>query len=108
MDGEAMSVSMVITTVMLMGFVTLLCRYLPFAVLGKLPLTAGWALWMRYLPIAILASVVAPELFLASGGGPSLRLVAAIPTVLVAFQSRNLLLAVIAGVASLALMRGLL
>jgi branched-subunit amino acid transport protein len=100
----------VLVVIIGMGIVTLTCRMLPFAVLGKLPLSRSTAAWMRYVPIAILASVVAPQLFLTSTAGITesslnLPLIAALPTALVGIFTRNLLASVLIGVSSMALLR---
>jgi branched-subunit amino acid transport protein len=100
------TIGAVFLTVALMGLVTLTCRYLPFAVMGKLRLGAGWVSWMRYLPIAVLASVVAPQIFGLESGLPSWKFFAALPTVFVAMATRNLLFAVGTGIACVSLLRG--
>ena len=87
-----------------MALVTVLCRVLPFAVLGKVALNDKVAAWMRYLPVAILAGVVAPHLCFNSAeriwGAVNLPMLAALPTVAVGFLSRSLLASVLAGVGS--------
>lgn len=100
-------------TILVLGMasVTLLCRLLPFAVSPAITGRVARAQWVRYLPIAIVSAVVFPSLLLSPRevvwGPVSLPLLAAIPTALVGIVSRNLLCAVLAGVASLALLRAL-
>jgi branched-subunit amino acid transport protein len=100
----------VLVVILGMGVVTVACRMLPFAVLGKIPLSPGAQAWMRYVPIAILSAVVAPQLFLTSTPGitetsVNLPLLAALPTALVGIFTRNLLMSVFIGVSSMALLR---
>lgn len=96
-------------TVMGMGIATMACRMIPFAVLGNLHMRPVWVAWMRYLPIAILSAVVLPQILMPTGearwGLISLPLLAAIPTVVVGLWSKNLLVAVVFGVGTLALLR---
>ncbi len=100
----------VLVVILGMGVVTIACRMLPFMILGKIPLSPAAAAWMRYVPIAILSSVVTPQLFLTSTPGITestlnLPLIAALPTALVGIFTRNLLMSVFIGVSSMALLR---
>jgi uncharacterized membrane protein len=60
----------------------------------RLPQTGPVAEWLREVPAAILVAVVAPEIF---RGGPA-AVLGAIITALVMWRSRNLFLAIGAGV----------
>ncbi len=57
--------------------------------------------WLRHIPGTVLASIIAP---LAFSGGPK-ELLALLATVLVAARSGNMLLAMLAGVGSVWLLR---
>jgi branched chain amino acid efflux pump len=63
---------------------------------GRLPKTGRGALWLRQIPPAVLASIVAPAIL---SGGPA-EAVAAMVTATVAIASRNLFAAMAAGVAT--------
>ena len=63
---------------------------------SSLPKTGRGALWLRQIPPAVLASIVAPAIL---SGGPA-EAVAAIVTAIVAIASRNLFAAMAAGVAT--------
>jgi uncharacterized membrane protein len=60
----------------------------------RLPQTGPVAEWLREVPAAILVAVVAPEIF---RGGPA-AVLGAVITALVMWRSRNLFLAIGAGV----------
>lgn len=99
----------ILATVVGMGLVTLACRVIPFVVLKNLSLPPRCVAWMRYLPIAILGGVVAPQLLFIEQrlSFNNLSLIAAGPTVLAGLLTRNVLVAVVVGVASLALLRAI-
>jgi branched-subunit amino acid transport protein len=83
------------------ALVTALPRVLPLAVLSRLSLP-GWLLaWLRYVPIAVLAALVAVEILLP--GGQLQWRGASLPAIVLAFGvaavTRNLLATVLAGVA---------
>jgi branched-subunit amino acid transport protein len=83
------------------ALVTALPRVLPLAVLSRVALP-GWLLaWLRYVPIAVLAALVAIEIVLPGGklqwdGAPLAAIGVAFG---VAAVSRNLLATVLSGVA---------
>lgn len=84
-----------------MGAVTYLPRYLPLAVLADRPLPAWFRHWLGYVPPAILAALVAQELVPSGDGAtPAQGLLAALPTLLVAWRFRSLGGGVLAGMAS--------
>jgi branched-subunit amino acid transport protein len=89
--------------------VTILPRVLPITILSKIKLNKKVEEFLTYIPISILASLIAVELFTdnnkVSIGGNYLELLAAIPTILVALKKNNLLLTVIVGVISIAVLR---
>lgn len=67
----------------------------------RLPSDGFVAAWMRYIPGAVLASLVAPAIV---GGGPA-ELGAAAVTAAAFLLGRNLLLAMVAGVGAVFLLR---
>ena len=85
-----------------MGLVTFLPRYLPMAILTRLRLPEGLLRWLGMIPAAILAALAAQSL-LVRDGALGLRadyLGAAVPTVLVAWRTKNLFLTVVVGMAA--------
>ena len=89
--------------------VTVLPRVLPITILSKIKLNKKVEEFLTYIPISILASLIAVELFTESNKisieGNYLELLAAIPTILVALKKNSLLLTVIVGVVSIAVLR---
>lgn len=89
--------------------VTVLPRVLPITVLSKVKLNKKVEEFLTYIPISVLAALIAVELLTANNKisieGNSLELLAAIPTVLIAIKKNNLLLTVIVGIVSIALLR---
>lgn len=86
-----------------MGLVTYLPRALPLLVLADRTLPQGVRDWLAFIPPAILAALLAPPLLL-EGTTHSLaltkpELMAAIPTLLVAWTTRSLGGAVATGMA---------
>ena len=84
-----------------MAFATYGLRALGFMLAGHLPQSGVAARWLRQIPAAILVSSVAPT---AVAGGV-VGLAAAVVTVLTAVLTRNLLLAMSAGVGSVCVLR---
>jgi branched-subunit amino acid transport protein len=87
-----------------MGAVTYLPRLLPLVALADRSLPQGVRDWLGLIPVAILAALLAPSLFVA---GPTnslalgkAELFAAIPTLLVALGTRSLGAAVALGMGS--------
>lgn len=89
--------------------VTVLPRVLPITVLSKVKLNKKVEEFLTYIPISILAALIAVELLIdnnkISFQGNSLELIAAVPTVLVAIKKNNLLLTVLVGIVSIAILR---
>lgn len=89
--------------------VTVLPRVLPITVLSKVKLNKKVEEFLNYIPISILSALIAVELLTANNKisieGNSLELIAAIPTVLIAIKKNNLLLTVIVGIVSIAMLR---
>jgi len=89
--------------------VTMLPRVLPITILSKIKLNKKVEEFLTYIPISILASLIVAELlitdnkFLLQGKSP--ELLATIPTILIALKKNNLLLTVLTGVISIAILR---
>lgn len=89
--------------------VTVLPRVLPITILSKIKLNKRVEEFLIYIPISILAALIAVELFTVDNKvsiqGNSFKLLAAIPTVFVAVKKNSLLLTVVVGVISIAILR---
>jgi len=128
-----MDQTVVLLTIAGMGAVTYLPRLLPLLALTRRATggdRSGGAMsalveaWLRHVPAAVLAAMLFPSLFVAEGrarlsaasflsvdsllSADNLYLWAAIPTLFVAWKTRSLIGAVLAGVAVVALGRLLL
>jgi len=92
-----------------MAVVTFVPRVLPVLALSQRRLPEPVAAWLRYVPVAVLSAMLLPALVIADGDldltPGNLFLWAAIPTLLVAWRTRSLFGAVIAGMLIVALAR---
>lgn len=91
------------------ALVTFVPRVLPLMLLSRITIP-GWGMrWLNYVPIAVMAALVAQELLLEDGRFSALstnvELIAALPTFWVAVKTRSLLGTVISGILSLMLLR---
>jgi branched-subunit amino acid transport protein len=86
---------------------TLALRYVPFATLARLSLPAWLEEWLRLVPGAVLAAMLAQTLLLPEGQWllpwRNAHLIAAIPAVLVAWRTRNVIATMAIGVGGFAL-----
>lgn len=89
--------------------VTFLPRVLPLGLLSRFNLPKWLTRWLSYVPIAVLAALLAQSVLLSNGSIDfsvgNLALLAVIPTLLVAVRSRSLIWTVLTGVAVMALLR---
>ena len=96
--------------IILMALVTYLPRVLPMLLLSRRTLPRAAALWLSYVPVAVLAALLAPALFAPSG---ELNLAlsenpafwTSIPVFVIAVLTRNLFITVLSGMALIALLR---
>lgn len=92
-----------------MNVVTYIPRLLPVWALASIPLPKVIVDWLRYVPVAVLAAMLLPSLFVNEGHidlNPSnMFLWAAIPTLVMARKRRSLYGSVIAGMLVVALAR---
>lgn len=88
---------------------TWLPRVLPMVLLSRFSLPPLFLRWLRQVPVAVMAALLAQELLFRNGlldpWGNRLELLAAIPATLVAIKTRSLLGTVVVGVISLLLLR---
>jgi uncharacterized membrane protein len=93
-----------VVTILGMALVTFAIRAAGYLVANRLPTTGFVATWLRHIPGAVLASLVAPAV---ASGGPAEWLAAAMTT-LAYLMTRNLFAAMAAGVGAVFLARQLL
>lgn len=91
------------------ALVTFIPRVLPLMVLSRIQLP-NWAIrWLKHVPVAVMAALLAQSLLLSDGKlsfyENSLNLLVALPVFLVAIFTRSLLGTVITGVICMMLMR---
>jgi branched-subunit amino acid transport protein len=96
--------------ILLMAIVTFVPRVLPVLLLAKRSLPKPVILWLSYVPVAVLAALLAPALFVPAGQFDLALTVnpafwVAIPTIGVAIFTRNLFATVLTGMALSALLR---
>lgn len=92
-----------------MALVTYLPRMLPMTLLSRAKLPPLLLRWLGFVPVAVLAALLAEELFVADH---RLALppanwypVAALPAFIIAVRTRNLLWTVVVGIATVAILR---
>ncbi|MFO7172492.1 MAG: AzlD domain-containing protein [Bacillota bacterium] len=94
-----------------MALVTALPRILPLVLLSRFALPHWLMRWLAYIPVAVLAALLARELFVPEGRllglANNLGLWATLPTLAVALLTRNLMATVLTGIAAMALLRAL-
>ncbi len=100
----------IILLILAMTAVTYLPRLLPLLLLSrrKLPLTVER--WLSYVPVAVLAALLAPALFLPQGEftlnlSLNPHFWAALPALATAILTRNMFVTVLAGITATALIR---
>ena len=92
------------------SLVTYLPRLLPVLFLSRRSLPRALVLWLSYVPVAVLAALLAPALFVPSG---SFNLLlsenpvfwVSIPVFAIAYFTRNLFATVLSGMVIIALLR---
>lgn len=91
-------------TILGMAAVTFAIRAGGLLLADRLPRTGFVASWMKHLPAAVLASLVAPAV---ASGGPA-EAIAALATLVIYVVSRNLFAAMVGGVLAVFVARVLL
>ncbi len=93
-----------------MAVVTFLPRVLPILLLSRRSLPEPIERWLTYVPVAVLAALLAPILFAPAGAlnftvveNPALWV--SIPVFAIAFFTRNLIITVLSGMILIALFR---
>ena len=94
-----------------MMLVTFLVRYPVLAIVGRVKLPERIIRALRYVPVAVLTAIIAPELLIRDGA-PALTLanaylVGGLVAILVAWRWGHLLITILAGMGSFMLWRAL-
>lgn len=101
----------VLLVIALSALVTAIPRVAPLALLSRVALPSWATRWLEYVPIAVLAALLAQEITIADGRlalpPENLGLIAAAPALLVAVVTRSLIATVASGVVAMALLRWL-
>ncbi|MHA7098188.1 AzlD domain-containing protein [Priestia aryabhattai] len=91
------------------AIVTFIPRVLPLMVLSRMQLPKGVILWLKHVPVAVMAALVAQELFLSDDKfsliSNKLELLASLPTLAIAILTRSLLGTVLVGIISMMALR---
>ncbi|TKI57197.1 AzlD domain-containing protein [Brevibacillus antibioticus] len=91
------------------AIVTFIPRVLPLMVLSRFQLPEWATRWLSYVPISVMAALVAQEIFKhgeeISFSTNNVELLAAIPTFLIAIITRSLLASVLVGIISSMVLR---
>ncbi len=89
--------------------VTVLPRVLPLALLSRFNLPPWSIRWLGYVPIAVLAALLAQSVLLVDGriafSADNLSLIAVLPALILALRTRSLIWTVVGGVVAMALLR---
>ncbi|NLJ56574.1 MAG: AzlD domain-containing protein [Firmicutes bacterium] len=96
--------------ILCMALVTYLPRLFPILLLSRRKLPPRLKIWLSYIPVAVLASLLGPVLFLADGRltlhpAPNPYFWAALPSLAVALLTKNMFLTILIGMAGVALLR---
>ncbi len=105
-----MVMSEIAILILLMSLVTFIPRVLPILALSRRSLPEPVERWLSYVPVAVLAALLAPALFVPAGDlnlafndNPAFWV--SIPVFLIAYLTRNLFITVLSGMFLIALLR---
>lgn len=91
------------------ALVTFIPRVLPLMLLSRISIPEWGMRWLSFVPIAVMAALVAQELFVTDGRfaglSTNVELIAALPSFWVAVKTRSLLGTVVTGILALMLLR---
>ncbi|MBE1555974.1 AzlD domain-containing protein [Sporosarcina limicola] len=105
-----MEINTTLLLVILLGaLVTFIPRSLPLLVLSKMNIPEPIVKWLEHIPVAVMAALFIQEIAVPNDEFGyvvgNLRLLAALPTLLVAFITKSLLFTVLIGVVTMTLLR---
>ncbi len=94
------------------GLLTFAIRLSFIMLLDKIKISALMVQALRFVPLAVLAAIISPALFLPRGtldiSLSNARLIAGIVAILVAWRTKNVLLTIVVGMACLLLLQFML
>lgn len=92
-----------------MALVTMIPRVAPILLLSGKTFPKPFLMWLKYVPVAVLSAVLAPEIFLNDGqmdfSWANKGFWMACPTFAVAYFSQNLVFTILFGMGGLAFLR---
>lgn len=101
----------ILITILGSALVTFIPRVLPLVLLSRMRIPPGLIRWLQHIPIAVMAALIAHELFLYDGHfsivNTRLEWLTAIPTFVTAIITRSLLGTVLVGLLCMMLLRWL-
>jgi len=98
----------VVLLILACAAVTFVPRILPFVVVRNLSLPRAIQKWLSYVPVCLLTALIVQGLIRKAGDVPAvdgLNVAVAVPTLLVALKTNNLLATVLTGIVAAALLR---
>lgn len=101
---------MILVLILVLGVFNFLFRFLPAILVNRFSLPQSVEDWLSYVPVATMAAIVVPTLVGGDGKAVYLslanyNLIAALPTGLVAWKTRNLGLTLTIGMMTMALLQ---
>lgn len=92
-----------------MAVVTFLPRALPLVMFNKVEFPPLLIKWLGFIPAAVLAALLAPDLFLPEGywelSLSNIHLLAALPTLIIALVTKSMIWALLGGMGSFAILQ---
>ncbi|MBC8062974.1 MAG: AzlD domain-containing protein [Clostridiaceae bacterium] len=91
------------------ALVTFIPRVLPLMFLSKVEIPEWGEKWLNQIPVAVMSALLAQELLITNHKvfvfDNVIKLIAALPTFIVAVKTKNLLITVVVGILSMMLLR---
>lgn len=93
------------------ALVTMAPRIAPLVLFARIPLPDWLRIWLNHVPVAVLAGLLASELFVAHGElvplASNLSVIAILPAIFITARYGSIIGAVLASVGAMALLRAL-
>lgn len=104
-----MSQGLLWTTIIIVGLLTLAIRLSFLIFTGRLQVSSLAQQALRFVPVAVLSTLIAPALFFPNGSLDvsldNARLIAGLIAILVAWRTKNVLLTIFSGMACLLILQ---
>lgn len=93
----------VVAVIMASSLVTVIPRVLPLSFLSRVELPDWSMRWLRHIPVAVMAALLAQSLFTSDGSldWRPYNVLSAIPAFIAAFLTKSLLLTVVIGIGTM-------